>query len=384
MNALAKTFRENISRYTIAIITVGIIFVFQALTGGMILRPMNITNLIIQNAYVIVLAVGQMLLVKAGGLCDMSVGSLCALSGGLCGLWIIKGGMNTYLALALVFIVAILVGLSNAVLVAKIKISAYIATLASQLVVRGLTFYILQGKSYTLFPDNFTSWCTGYIPDFFRGSLHITTLAIGVILSISVVILQVRANNEKKKYEVEVCSLPMFILQQILIVGFIMIMSYALAVYHGAPKVLVIVGIIVIIYSFIVSKTVIGRHIIAVGGNRLAAVLSGVKDDRIIFGIYMNSAVIAAFAGVIYAARMNACSCNVGTGFEADAIAACYIGGGISSGSIVGAMMGALIIGLLNNGMSILGIASDIQMCVKGLVLVAAVTLDIMQSRKGH
>ena len=136
MNALAKTFRENISRYTIAVITIGIIFVFQALTGGMILRPMNITNLIIQNAYVIVLAVGQMLLVKAGGLCDMSVGSLCALSGGLCGLWIIKGGMNTYVALVLVFLVAILVGLSNAVLVAKIKISAYIATLASQLVVR--------------------------------------------------------------------------------------------------------------------------------------------------------------------------------------------------------------------------------------------------------
>ena len=384
MNALAKTFRENISRYTIAVITIGIIFVFQALTGGMILRPMNITNLIIQNAYVIVLAVGQMLLVKAGGLCDMSVGSLCALSGGLCGLWIIKGGMNTYVALVLVFLVAILVGLSNAVLVAKIKISAYIATLASQLVVRGLTFYILQGKSYTLFPENFTSWCTGYIPDLFGGSLHITTLVIGAVLSVCVVMLQVRANSEKKKYQVEVCSLPMFVAQQVLIVGFIMVMSYALAAYHGAPKVLVIVGIIVIIYSFIVSKTVIGRHIIAVGGNRLAAVLSGVKDDRIIFGIYMNSAVIAAFAGVIYAARMNACSCNVGTGFEADAIAACYIGGGISSGSIVGAMMGALIIGLLNNGMSILGIASDIQMCVKGLVLVAAVTLDIVQSRKGH
>ena len=211
MNALAKTFRENISRYTIAVITIGIIFVFQALTGGMILRPMNITNLIIQNAYVIVLAVGQMLLVKAGGLCDMSVGSLCALSGGLCGLWIIKGGMNTYVALVLVFLVAILVGLSNAVLVAKIKISAYIATLASQLVVRGLTFYILQGKSYTLFPENFTSWCTGYIPDFFGGSLHITTLVIGAVLSVCVVMLQVRANSEKKKYQVEVCSLPMFV-----------------------------------------------------------------------------------------------------------------------------------------------------------------------------
>ncbi|MDO5541206.1 MAG: sugar ABC transporter permease [Eubacteriales bacterium] len=383
MSNVVKMFKENMSRYTIAIITVGIVIAFQILTNGMILRPMNITNLIIQNAYVIVLGVGQMLLVKAGGLCDMSVGSVCALSGGLCGLWIIKGGMNVYLALVLVFLVSVVVGLWNAILVAKIKISAYIATLASQLIVRGLTFFILQGKSYTLFPEKFTAWCTGYIPDFFGGEgLHITTIVIGIILSIIVVILQIRTRNEKKKYDVEVISLKMFVLLQLLIVGFIMVMSYALAVYYGAPKVLVIVGVIVVVYSFIVSKTVIGRHIIAVGGNRMAAVLSGVKDDRVIFGIYMNSAVIAAFAGVIYAARMNACSCNVGTGFEADAIAACYIGGGISSGSIIGAMLGALIIGLLNNGMSILGMASDVQMCVKGFVLVAAVTLDIMQSKK--
>lgn len=385
MGKIERAFKENISRYTIALITIGIIIVFQILTGGMVLRPMNITNLIIQNAYVIVLGVGQMLLVKAGGLCDMSVGSLCALSGGLCGLWIIRDGMNTYLALFLVFLVALLVGLWNAVLVAKIKISAYIATLASQLIVRGLTFYILEGRSYTLFPDNFTAWCTGYITDIFGGeNLHITTMMIGAILSVIVVILQIRSRKEKLKYEVEVSSPMFFILQQALIVGFIMILSYALAVYSGAPKVLIIVGLIVIVYSFVVSKTVIGRHIIAVGGNRMAAVLSGVKDERVIFGIYMNSAVIAAFAGVIYAARMNACSCNVGTGFEADAIAACYIGGGISSGSIIGAMLGALIIGLLNNGMSILGIASDVQMCVKGFVLVAAVTLDIMQSKKAR
>lgn len=383
MNSAVKAFKENISRYTIAAITVGIVVIFQILTNGMILRPMNITNLIIQNAYVIVLGVGQMLLVKAGGLSDMSVGSLCALSGGLCGLWIIKGGMNTYLALFLVLIVSLLVGLWNAILVAKLQISAYIATLASQLIVRGLTFFILEGKSYTLFPENFTNWCTGYIPDFLGGDgLHITTLLVGVILSVIIVILQLRSRREKQKYEVAVSSMPMFCLLQFLIVAFIMLMAYAMAVYKGTPKVLVIVGVLVVVYSFIMSKTVVGRHIIAVGGNRNAAVLSGIKDSRIIFGIYINSAVMAAFAGVIYAARMNACSCNVGTGFEADAIAACYIGGGVSSGSIVGAMLGALIIGLLNNGMSILGIASDIQMCVKGLVLVAAVTLDILQSKK--
>ena len=145
MSKLLKTFQANLSKYTIAIITIGIVIVFQILTKGMILRPMNITNLIIQNAYVICLGVGQMLLVKAGGLCDMSVGSLCALSGGLSGLWIIKAGMNTYLALALVLLVSLAVGLWNAVLVAKVHISAYIATLASQLIVRGLTFFILEG-----------------------------------------------------------------------------------------------------------------------------------------------------------------------------------------------------------------------------------------------
>lgn len=385
MSKLITSFKENFSKYTIALITIAIILVFQMLTGGMVLRPMNITNLIIQNAYVIILGVGQMLLVKADGLCDFSVGSLCALSGGLSGLWIIKYGMNTYLALFLVLLVSLAVGLWNAVLVAKVRINSYIATLGSQLIVRGLTFFILEGKSYTLFPKNFTEWCTGYIPDFFGGAnLHITTMVLGVILSVIVVILQVRSRQERIRYKVEVSPFYMFALLQAGIVAFIMLMSYALAVYNGAPKVLLIVGVIVAVYSFIISRTVIGRHIIAVGGNRQAAVLSGIKDDRVIFGIFINSAVIAAFSGVIYAARMNACSCNVGTGFEADAIAACYIGGGISSGSIVGAMLGALIIGLLNNGMSILGIASDIQMCVKGLVLVAAVTLDIMQSKKSR
>lgn len=383
MNKFIKGFRENISRYTIGIVTICIIGVFQFLTGGMVLRPMNITNLIIQNAYVIILAVGQMLLIKAGGLCDLSVGALCALSGGLSGLWIIKLGMNTYLALFLVLIVSLLVGFWNAFLVAKLQINAYIATLGSQLIVRGLTFVILQGKSYTLFPDNFTNWCSGYIADLFQGEqLHITTLAIGAVLSVIVVLLAINSRKQKIAYKVKVSSFLSFTLLQMAIVGFIMALCYSLSIYHGMPKILIIVVFIVAIYSFIVSKTIFGRQIIAVGGNRQAAVLSGIKDTRVIFTIFVNSALIAAFAGIVYAARMNACSCNVGNGFDADAIAACYIGGGISNGSIIGALLGALIIGLLNNGMSILGIASDVQMCVKGFVLVAAVTLDILQSKK--
>lgn len=385
MRKFNKLLTENLSRYTIGLVSIGIVIVFQILTKGLILRPMNITNLITQNAHIIILGVGMMLLVKAGGMIDLSVGSLSALVGGLCGLWIIKNGMNTYLALFLVLLVTLAVGAFNAILVAKIQINPFIATMASQLIIRGLVYSILQGKSFTIFPDNFITWCTGYISDPFGGEgIHVMTLLIGAALSAVIVLLQLRARKEKKKYEVEVCSLPLFIMLQVLIVGFVMIISYALAVYKGMPKVLVIVGIIVIVYSFIISKTVIGRHIIAIGGNRMAAVLSGVKDNRVIFGIYVNNAILAALAGILYAARLNGCSCNVGSGFETDAIAVCFIGGGVTNGSIIGAVMGALIIGLLNNGMAILGIAADVQMCIKGLVLVAAVTLDIMQSKKSH
>lgn len=383
MTNLIRTFKENMGKYTIGIITVFIIIVFQMVTGGMVLKPMNITNLIIQNAYVIVLAVGQMLLIKAGGLCDLSVGSLCALSGGLSGLWIIKLGMNTYLALFLVFLVTLVVGLWNAVLIAKFQINSYIATLGSQLIVRGLTFFILEGRSYTLFPSNFTGWCTGYVPDAFQvGDLHTISLIVGAVLCVVVIALQINSRRQKIEYNVEVSPFYIFVALQALIIALIMAIAYALSAYKGIPKVLVIVGVIVVVYSFIVSKTVFGRRIIAVGGNRQAAVLSGIKDERVIFAIYINSAVIAGFAGIIYAARMNACSCNVGNGFDADAIAACYIGGGVTNGSIIGAMLGALIIGLLNNGMSILGIASDVQMCVKGFVLVLAVVLDVLQSKK--
>ena len=161
-----------------------------------------------------------------------------------------------------------------------------------------------------------------------------------------------------------------------------MAITTALALYKGYPKVLVIVVVIVVIYSFIVSKTVFGRRVVAVGGNRQAAILSGIKDKTIIFIIYVNSALTAGFSGIIYAARMNSCSLAIGNGLEADAICACFIGGGVSNGSIVGSLVGALVIGLLNNGMSLLGLGTDVQMIAKGLVLVVAVAIDILQSRK--
>ena len=379
MKELVKSVKENIGRYTMILVALFIVIVFQILTKGMVLKPMNLNNLIIQNAYIIILAVGQMMLVLAGGLTDLSVGQLCSMSGCIAGLLIIKNGLPVGLSLLIDFLIVLAVGLWNASLVASLGIEAYIATLASQLIVK----VVMQGKTYTMVPDSFLNWCTGHIPDFFGvKGLHVTSLILGALTCLVVVILQLRSRKQKIAYNVKVSSAGLFWAQQALICGFIMGLTYLLAIYRGYPKILVIVVVIVAIYSFIVSKTIFGRQVVAVGGNRQAAVLSGIKDKKVIFLIYLNSALTAGFSGIIYAARLNACSLSIGLGLEADAICACFIGGGVSNGSIVGSLIGALVIGLLNNGMSLLGLGSDMQMVMKGLVLVFAVSLDIFQSRR--
>ena len=383
MKELVKSVKENIGRYTMILVALFIVIVFQILTKGMVLKPMNLNNLIIQNAYIIILAVGQMMLVLAGGLTDLSVGQLCSMSGCIAGLLIIKNGLPVGLSLLIDFLIVLAVGLWNASLVASLGIEAYIATLASQLIVKGVNYVVMQGKTYTMFPDSFLNWCTGHIPDFFGvKGLHVTSLILGTLTCLVVVILQLRSRKQKIAYNVKVSSAGLFWGQQALICAFIMGLTYLLAIYRGYPKILVIVVVIVAIYSFIVSKTIFGRQVVAVGGNRQAAVLSGIKDKKVIFLIYLNSALTAGFSGIIYAARLNACSLSIGLGLEADAICACFIGGGVSNGSIVGSLIGALVIGLLNNGMSLLGLGSDMQMVMKGLVLVFAVSLDIFQSRR--
>lgn len=368
------------------VVVVVIVLFFQIITDGVILRPMNIANLVMQNAYVIILATGMMCCILTGGNVDLSVGSLCAFSGAISGLLMIGKGWNTWLVLLIIFGVAILIGLLNGGSIAKFAVPPYIATLASQLIFRGGTYIVLQGVSYTSYPENFLRLTTGFIPDFFSGTnLHITTMVIGVITCVICVALAARKRERKKKYNLEVTSLPLFAGQWILISAVILWFSYSLAAYKGMPVVLITVVIIVLLYSFILEKTVAGRHLYAVCGNRNAARLSGIDDNKVLFVVYMNMSILAAIAGIVFTARMNSCSTMIGNGFEGDAIAACFIGGAspaTGTGTIFGALIGALVIGVLNNGMSILGIQSDVQMCVKGIVLMAAVIFDQMQ-RKG-
>lgn len=378
---LKKRARQN----GMLLVVLIIIILFQIITKGVILRPMNIANLVMQNAYVIILAAGMMCCILTGGNVDLSVGSLCAFSGALCGLLMIGQGMNTWLVLMIVFGVAILIGLWNGGSIAKFAVPPYIATLASQLIFRGGTYIVLQGVSYTSYPDEFLRLTTGYIPDFFQGNgLHITTLLIGFVACVICVFLDVKKRRRKQKYKLEVPGIPFFVAKQLLVTGVIMWFMYSLAAYKGMPVVLISVALIVLIYNFILEKTVMGRKLYAVCGNRNAARLSGINDNMVLFIVYMNMSILAAFAGIVFTARMDSCSTMIGNGFEGDAIAACFIGGAspaTGTGTIFGALIGALVIGILNNGMSIMGIQSDVQMCVKGLVLMIAVVFDQMQRK---
>ena len=380
---LKKRARQN----GMLVVVLVIVLFFQVITKGVILRPMNIANLVMQNAYVIILATGMMCCILTGGNVDLSVGSLCAFSGALCGLLMIGKGLNTWLVLMIVFGVAILIGVWNGGSIARFAVPPYIATLASQLIFRGGTYIVLKGVSYTTYPPEFLMLTTGFIPDFFGGkTLHITTMLLGIAACVICVLLDVKKRARKRKYKLEVSGVPFFVGKQALICGVILWFTYSLAAYKGMLVVLNSVALIVLIYNFILEKTVAGRNLYAVCGNRKAARLSGINDDRVLFIVYLNMSVLAAIAGIVFTARMNSCSTMIGNGFEGDAIAACFIGGAspaTGSGTILGALIGALVIGVLNNGMSIMGVQSDVQMCVKGLVLMIAVVFDQMQ-RKGR
>ncbi len=382
---LKKMLKGRARQNGMLVVVIVIVLFFQIVTKGIILRPMNIANLVMQNAYVIILATGMMCCILTGGNVDLSVGSLCAFSGAVCGFLMIGQQMNTWLVLAIVFGIAILIGLWNGGSIARFAVPPYIATLASQLIFRGGTYIVLQGVSYTSYPEEFLMLTTGFIPDFFHGNgLHITTLLIGAVACVICIVLDVKKRNRKKKYKLEVPGTSFFIVKQVLVSAAIMWFTYSLAAYKGMPVVLITVALIVLIYNFILEKTVMGRKLYAVCGNRNAARLSGINDNMVLFVVYMNMSILAAIAGIVFTARMNSCSTMIGNGFEGDAIAACFIGGAspaTGTGTILGALIGALVIGVLNNGMSILGIQSDVQMCVKGLVLMIAVVFDQMQRK---
>lgn len=386
METLKNLLRNNMRQYTMLVALVVLMIFFQVVTGGILLVPMNITNLILQNAYVFILAIGMMILLIDGGNIDLAVGSVVAFIGAISGTFIVNFKWPVLLVVVLDLVVGLLIGMWQGFWIAYVRIPGFIVTLAGMLLFRGLTLSILKGLTIAPFPNSFQLISNGFLPDIFGNqALNLTALLIGVILAVIYIFFQIRSRAAKRKYNFDIVPSYLFIIQLVVVSAVIMLISYWLAAYKGIPIIFLIIGILIVVYSFFTSKTVPGRYIYACGGNEKAAALSGINVNKVLFLVYTNMAVLAAFAGIAFTSRLNAAAPSSGQNFEMDAISACFVGGASmygGAGTVAGAIIGALFMGVLNNGMSIIGLGTDIQQIVKGLVLLFAVAFDIISKSR--
>ncbi len=385
MKTLMTLVRNNIREYGMLIALIVIMLFFQIQTDGTLMRPVNLTNLILQNSYIVIMALGMLLIIVAGHI-DLSVGSIAGFIGGVAAVLLVRYHVNVWVTMLLSMIVGGLIGAWQGYWIAYVKIPAFIVTLGSMLTFRGLTLALLGGESVGPFEETFQKLSSGFIPDFFHNEgFHITTMVIGVLLSALLIYMDIRSRQNQQKYNFEVTPLPFFILKNALISGAILGLCYLMASYKGLPNVLIVLMVLIVLYTFLTTQTVIGRRIYALGGNEKAAKLSGVNTTRLLFITFVNMGLLSALAGMVFAARLNSATPKAGNGFELDVIAAVFIGGASASGGIgtvIGAIIGAFVMGVMNNGMSILGVNIDWQQVIKGLVLVAAVFFDVYNKNK--
>ncbi|KQM33554.1 MULTISPECIES: multiple monosaccharide ABC transporter permease [Rhizobium/Agrobacterium group] len=378
--------RSNIREYGMLIALVAIMLFFQFYTGGILFRPVNLTNLVLQNSFIVIMALGMLLVIVAGHI-DLSVGSIVAFVGAIAAILTVQWGMNPFLAALICLIVGGVIGAAQGYWIAYHRIPSFIVTLAGMLVFRGLTLFVLGGKNIGPFPSDFQVISTGFLPDIggIEG-INTTSLILTILISVVLLVLAFRRRQVNQKHGIEVEPFGFFLVQNVLIAAAILFLGYSLSTYRGLPNVLIVMLVLIAIYSFVTRRTTIGRRIYAMGGNEKATKLSGINTERLSFLTFVNMGVLAGLAGMIIATRLNSATPKAGVGFELDVIAACFIGGASASGGvgkITGAVIGAFIMGVMNNGMSIIGLGIDFQQMVKGLVLLAAVFFDVYNKNKG-
>lgn len=387
LNVIQKglsVFRKN----SMIIILVAIMFTFQILTNGLLMKPLNVTNLFLQNSYILVLAIGMLVLIVLNHI-DLSVGSIVAFVGAIAGTMMTIKGYPVYVSVIIALIVGALIGGMQGFWVAVVGVPSFIVTLGGQLLFRGLTMVTLKGKTIAPLPTSFQVFSSKFLPEFLPPvmGLKANALIAGVAAIVIVVLSQIGARNKKIAYDIEVDSPIKFMAKIIAFSSIILGFSYILASHNGIPNILVILLLVTLLYHFIMSKTKLGRHIYAIGGNMKAATLSGIEAKKITLLAFVNMGILAAVSGLIFASRLNAATPQAGISFELDAIAACYIGGASASGGIgkvTGAIVGGFVMAILNNGMSLMGVGIDVQQAVKGIVLLIAVALDVYNSKKAH
>ena len=378
--------RSNIREYGMLIALVAIMVFFQFYTGGILFRPVNLTNLILQNSFIVIMSLGMLLVIVAGHI-DLSVGSIVAFVGAVAAILTVQWGMNPLLAALICLGVGGLIGAAQGYWIAYHRIPSFIVTLAGMLVFRGLTLFVLGGKNIGPFPIDFQVVSTGFLPDV--GGIegfNTTSMVLTLAITIALFVLGLRRRQVNVRHGIDVEPFGFFLVQNVLISAAILFLGYQLSTYRGLPNVLIVMLVLIAIYSFVTRRTTIGRRIYAMGGNEKATKLSGINTERLSFLTFVNMGVLAGLAGMIIATRLNSATPKAGAGFELDVIAACFIGGASASGGvgkITGAVIGAFIMGVMNNGMSIVGLGIDFQQMVKGLVLLAAVFFDVYNKNKG-
>lgn len=383
-----KTVNIDMKQYGMVLALIAVFLIFAVMTGGKNMSPANINNLIMQNGYVVILAVGMLLCVLTGNI-DLGVGSIVALCGATVGILMIDYHVNMWVAILAALAVGALAGMFVGLFVSKLGIPPFIVTLATMLMGRGLTYTLLKAQTKGPLPTSYTYIGAGFLPTmkvpFGNGTLDVVSIVVAGIATALIIMAELKSINTKKKYGFPVNPLWQTVIKEAIILMIVWFFFYKLSRYNGIPFVLVIMGVLVGLYHFITSKTVAGRQIYALGGNAKAAKLSGINTDKVFFWVYTNMGILSAIAGIVLSARNASATPKAGDGFEMDAIASCYIGGAATSGgigTIIGAVVGAFIMGILNNGMSLYGWSTDIQKIVKGAVLLGAVTVDLLSKRK--
>ena len=393
----ARFWKGNLREYGLLGSLLVITAFFQFMTGGVLLAPANITTLILQNSYIVIMALG-MLLIIVGGNIDLSVGSIVGFVGAIAATMMVDYKMPWVPVVGISLVVGGVIGAAQGYFVAYAGIPSFIVTLGGMLVFRGLTGNILLGQFVGPFPKDFQSISSGFIPEILSAPLATvfgdgiilgptfrwTSMLIGLVGAGWLIFTSARRWRREKAIAMETEPLALFVAKNAVFALLIVGLSYLLASYRGFPNVLIIMGALILLYMFVTTRTTIGRRVYALGGNRLAAQLSGIRTNWLTFLTFVNMGVLAGLAGLIVAARLNSATPSAGNSFELDVIAACFIGGASASGGVgkvMGVVIGAFVMGVMNNGMSILGIGIYWQYVVKGLVLLAAVYVDVYQKK---
>jgi putative multiple sugar transport system permease protein len=402
---LVGALRANMRDYGLMLALILIMLFFQYFTNGVLFKPVNLTNIILQNSYIIVMALGMLLVIVAGHI-DLSVGSVSGFIGALAAMLMVGWRFppelaflaNPIVAGAICLVAGAAIGAAQGYIIAYHKVPAFIVTLAGMLIFKGLSLAVLSGRSVGPFPAEFQMLSAGFIPDLIGPTtmpwlgengqnvvLHTTTMVIAILAVVAIVFFSIRTRARRKARSYDVEPFSLFVIKNVVIAVMVLFFAYMLASYRGLPNVLVVMGVLIAGFVFLTKKLTFGRRIYALGGNLKAAALSGVKTERTTFYIFAIMGALAALAGMIYAARLNSATPKAGQGLELDVIAAVFIGGASALGGVgqvAGAVIGAFIMGVMNNGMSIMGVNIDWQQMIKGVVLLAAVFFDLYNKNK--